>query len=210
MANQWFYQRGDDFIGPVDDRGLKNAVKAGDITPSSLISLGKEGAWGPASRIKGLFATAPPVPTTNAPPAAPPQRPPILAAANTQPISHTTAKPPVQQKTRRMPWLLLGLSATAGVALVTSAAVIVLYISAKPVALPQSPSTTIDPVKQFKAFVIYFEPQAYTVFPLKGGTPLAPLSFDVQKSDSLIPLCWSNRLTLSRGDDARLRGYHDS
>jgi hypothetical protein len=43
MPNQWFYKDGNEVVGPVDDRALRNAAKAGDLTAASAVRLGEQG-----------------------------------------------------------------------------------------------------------------------------------------------------------------------
>lgn len=54
MAAQWFFQLGQREIGPVSATQVRELVKAGKITPTTLIRK-SDSDWAEASRIKGLF-----------------------------------------------------------------------------------------------------------------------------------------------------------
>lgn len=54
---QWFYQDGDEAIGPFTSADLLGLVRDQTITATTLIRKG-ESAWFPASDVGGLFAAA--------------------------------------------------------------------------------------------------------------------------------------------------------
>jgi hypothetical protein len=84
MAHQWFLQHAGKQYGPLTSAQLKKLAGDGKITPASQIRLGAEGAWGPASRVQGLFPAPPESSLLDEldalPPVAPPPAPPPLAS----------------------------------------------------------------------------------------------------------------------------------
>ncbi len=75
MANEWWVHEFDDEYGPIDDAGLKFAVKQGAVKPTTKVRLGTDGEWMEAQKIKGLFKpVAPPVPPVPPKPPSPPKK----------------------------------------------------------------------------------------------------------------------------------------
>ncbi len=71
MANEWYVQQGGKQYGPMTSAHLKKLATEGKIKPDTTVRLGNEGAWVPASRVQGLFASpadAPTVPQRKAAP----------------------------------------------------------------------------------------------------------------------------------------------
>jgi hypothetical protein len=92
MAIQWFVQHGGKQYGPLTSANLKKLADEGKIVPTTSVRSGIEGAWVPASRVQGLFATAP-APAA-AKPASPTAKPaPALRKAVTQPPVDLGAPP---------------------------------------------------------------------------------------------------------------------
>ena len=79
MSEAWFYQRGDQRLGPVSSQELKRLADTGELQPTDL--LWKEGMPKPlaASRAKGLFSAAVHQEATTPPSAASPAPPPLPA-----------------------------------------------------------------------------------------------------------------------------------
>jgi hypothetical protein len=84
MANEWYVQHGGKEHGPLTSTTLKKLATEGKITPATSVRLGAQGAWGPASRVQGLFGStqspavksaAAPNPAALATPAAKPAAP---------------------------------------------------------------------------------------------------------------------------------------
>ncbi|MGE3408676.1 MAG: GYF domain-containing protein [Pirellulales bacterium] len=71
MANEWYYTKGDQQIGPVSASDLKAAVASGDLTPTSQVWKEGMAEWKPATKIKGLFDGLP-GPTKPIPESSPP------------------------------------------------------------------------------------------------------------------------------------------
>jgi hypothetical protein len=64
MSKQWYFQVMGAELGPVTSAELKEKVKRGQIQPETLVRLGNDGKWQPASRVKGLLDDpATPAPT---------------------------------------------------------------------------------------------------------------------------------------------------
>jgi hypothetical protein len=59
MASEWYVQHGGKEHGPLTSTTLKKLASEGKITPATSVRLGAQGAWGPASRVQGLFGVAP-------------------------------------------------------------------------------------------------------------------------------------------------------
>ncbi len=117
MAIQWFVQHGGKQYGPLTSANLKKLADEGKIVPTTSVRSGAEGAWVPASRVQGLFSTAPapasaktaptaakaaPAPRKavtqppvdlGAPPLAPPPAPPMGRAVAGSPPARAKAAP---------------------------------------------------------------------------------------------------------------------
>lgn len=52
----WYYNRGDERVGPISSRELKSLADFGDMTPETLIWREGLKEWVPAKKVKGLFA----------------------------------------------------------------------------------------------------------------------------------------------------------
>lgn len=84
----WFVQHGGKQYGPLPAAKLKQLAADGKISPTTSVRLGTDGAWVPASRVKGLFdsmapaspSRPPATPRANVPPSAPPIAPAPLVA----------------------------------------------------------------------------------------------------------------------------------
>ena len=114
MAEVWYYQRGDQRVGPVSSQKLKRLASVGDLQPTDL--LWKEGMPQPlaASHAKGLFSSTVHWETTIPPtdshgydlPPPPPDATPINAAViSTFGLSTKSIQP---GNALRQPWLLYG------------------------------------------------------------------------------------------------------
>ena len=79
MANEWYYTKGDQQIGPVSAADLKAAVASGDLTPTSQVWKEGMAEWKPATKIKGLLDGAP-GPTKTVPGSLPPASEPSAIA----------------------------------------------------------------------------------------------------------------------------------
>ena len=55
MAAVWFCEISGKRFGPLSSKQLRAMVAKGRLTPEHLLRQGTEGAWVPASRVKGLF-----------------------------------------------------------------------------------------------------------------------------------------------------------
>jgi len=55
MAAEWFYEAKGSELGPVDGPQLRHLADSRLITPSTLVRKGRDGQWGPAERVQGLF-----------------------------------------------------------------------------------------------------------------------------------------------------------
>ncbi|MCM2375080.1 GYF domain-containing protein [Aporhodopirellula aestuarii] len=55
MSSQWYVQYKGKIVGPASARQLKGIAQQGKIDPDTLVRLGEDGNWTPASRVKGLF-----------------------------------------------------------------------------------------------------------------------------------------------------------
>jgi hypothetical protein len=100
MAHQWYLQHGGKQHGPMTSAQLKKLATDGKISPASQIRLGAEGAWGPASRVQGLFPAPPEVSLLDEldaiPPVAPPPAPPPIANLARVPMGTISAVKPVK------------------------------------------------------------------------------------------------------------------
>ncbi len=97
MANEWYVRIGEKEYGPFASAKLKQLADAGKISPETLVRLGTDGKWVPASKVKGLFESAPTQPSASLPPPDAPQPaiapspppppivPPILTASIVEP-----------------------------------------------------------------------------------------------------------------------------
>ncbi|GAB4153133.1 MAG: hypothetical protein Tsb009_29380 [Planctomycetaceae bacterium] len=70
MANEWYYSKGEERLGPVSSEKLKSMADAGELMPDDLIWKEGQEDWKPASQIKGLFSGSRPM--APASPASPP------------------------------------------------------------------------------------------------------------------------------------------
>ncbi|MSR45315.1 MAG: DUF4339 domain-containing protein [Phycisphaerales bacterium] len=63
VAHQWHYSKNGQTFGPVDGVALKQLASSGQLLPTDLVW--KEGMpeWSSAEKVKGLFASTPPLPT---------------------------------------------------------------------------------------------------------------------------------------------------
>lgn len=68
MAN-WYYKLGDQAIGPMDAKQLKQLAASKRLQPDDLVRMGEDSEWVPATRVKGLFP-APAAPSPAVAPAA--------------------------------------------------------------------------------------------------------------------------------------------
>ena len=59
-TSQWFVHKGQKVYGPLSSRQLKKLADGSQIRPDTNIRKGDDGSWGPASKVKGLFAVAAP------------------------------------------------------------------------------------------------------------------------------------------------------
>jgi hypothetical protein len=78
MANEWYFQEGDERFGPISPAALKQLADSGRIKPDTLIWKDGLPSWAPAKSVKGLFsatAAAGPNPEPT-PSSSPPVRPP--------------------------------------------------------------------------------------------------------------------------------------
>ena len=55
MGKQWYIQHEGRVVGPASSTQLKQLAAAGKISKSTLIRLGEDGKWSPASSVKGLW-----------------------------------------------------------------------------------------------------------------------------------------------------------
>lgn len=85
MANEWYYTKGDQQIGPVSPSDLKAAAASGDLTPTSQVWKEGMAEWKPATKIRGLFDVVP-GPTNTVPESPPP-------SSATAPIPDKAPKP---------------------------------------------------------------------------------------------------------------------
>jgi len=67
MANQWYCMISGHERGPLSSQQLKAMATKGRLQPDHLVRQGTEGSWVPASRVKGLFATAGPAAPSDKP-----------------------------------------------------------------------------------------------------------------------------------------------
>jgi hypothetical protein len=99
MANEWFVQHGGKQYGPLSAANLKKLATEGKITATTSVRKGEDGAWVPASRVQGLFATqAAPVQSSTAPPSqvkatAPPQTTKVVSPPVAPPLAPPLATP---------------------------------------------------------------------------------------------------------------------
>ena len=105
MAIQWYVQHGGKQYGPMTSANLKKLAVDGKISPTTSVRSGAEGAWVPASRVQGLFASSPAPPAAKptaagpdlarvaAPPIAPPPAPPMARALSLDPLARAAVAP---------------------------------------------------------------------------------------------------------------------
>ena len=70
MASEWFCQIAGTELGPLSAQQVKAMVVEGRLHPDDVIRRGADGAWLPASRVKGLFPADEPATEASATPAA--------------------------------------------------------------------------------------------------------------------------------------------
>jgi GYF domain 2 len=67
MSVEWFYMRSSQIVGPLTALQLREHALAGKVTPSDHVRRGGDGNWVGASKVKGLFDTPAPAPSTPIP-----------------------------------------------------------------------------------------------------------------------------------------------
>jgi len=98
MSDGWFCKIAGKELGPMSARELKALASQGQLHPSDLVRHGREAAWVPAGRLKGIFSgsalrvgsepvsgPAPPLPTRDSAPTVPAQPAGALRPAQTPP-----------------------------------------------------------------------------------------------------------------------------
>lgn len=75
MAQEWFYTKNGNKIGPIPPSQLQALAKSGELTPNDMIWKEGMAQWAKASSIKGLFPASPVTATPPIPPASPPPTP---------------------------------------------------------------------------------------------------------------------------------------
>ena len=96
MATEWYLQTDGQEYGPYTGNQLKQYAGDGRVLPTTLVKQGSAGSWLPASRVRGLFATAPSAApaATPASPRVPPARPTPAVARPTPPAAPMAAPAP--------------------------------------------------------------------------------------------------------------------
>jgi hypothetical protein len=103
LANEWFYQKDGQEIGPLSPADLRRLASSGQLLPTDPVRKADMDRWAKASALKGLFpavgaepaVTAAAAPTSQSPAAAPPPvpRPRPTAQAQTSPTVISAATP---------------------------------------------------------------------------------------------------------------------
>lgn len=58
-SERWFVRRGDKESGPFQPSVIRQLAASGKLLPTDFLRKGSSGAWVPASKVQGLFASAP-------------------------------------------------------------------------------------------------------------------------------------------------------
>jgi hypothetical protein len=61
MANEWYYTKGEERIGPISSDQLKSLATSGELNPDDLIWKDGREEWTPASQLRGLFPESSPL-----------------------------------------------------------------------------------------------------------------------------------------------------
>lgn len=81
MSNEWYIRVNDKTYGPASLEQLKQYIQKGQLTPQSMVRLGREGPWQPAGNFAELFEPPPQA----APPPRPAAPPAVVQPAATRP-----------------------------------------------------------------------------------------------------------------------------
>lgn len=102
-TQQWFVNLNEQVNGPFSAVQLKQLAQSGQINEATLVCLGSEGQWVPASQVKGLCDVAPPAAQASQPAAtaaiSDPRTPPPLPASALVDSGRPAATPSVTPKT---------------------------------------------------------------------------------------------------------------
>lgn len=88
MSNEWYIRVNDKTYGPASLEQLKQYIQKGQLTPQSMVRLGREGPWQAAGDFAELFEPPPqaaPPPRQAAPPPRPAAPPAVVQLAATRP-----------------------------------------------------------------------------------------------------------------------------